>query len=161
LERICNEAFQQGGLLTIEDFAIRLLNCGERTLSRDIAALNSQGIILPMRSVIKDMGRTLSHRSLIVREWLSGREYSAIAVVTHHSIQSVKNYVGKFKRTVALAQDGHEFRTIAFLVRLSYPLVQEYYNLWQTCEIVPHRRQELEDLSKKTTGSPVPTRRCP
>jgi hypothetical protein len=161
LERVCNEAFQQGGLLTVEDVAIRLFNCGERTLSRDIAALNSQGIVLPLRSVIKDMGRTLSHRSLIVREWLSGREYSSIGVVTCHSIQSVKNYVSKFKRVVALARDGHEFRTIAFLVRLSYPLVQDYYNLWQTCDIVPHRRQELDDLSKKTESFPAPAGRCP
>ena len=33
LQRIAAEAFQQGGLLTVEDIANRLLNCGERTLS--------------------------------------------------------------------------------------------------------------------------------
>lgn len=153
LQRICHEAFQQGGLLTVEDIAIRLFNCGERTLSRDLARLQAQGIMLPLRSTVKDMGRTISHRARIVKEWLAGNEYSAIAKTTHHSIPSVKNYISKFKRVVALAKDGHEAQTIAFLVKLSNTLVQEYYTLYQTCESVPHRQQELEELSKKTASS--------
>jgi hypothetical protein len=154
LQRVCHEAFQQGGLLTIEDVAIRLFNCGERTLSRDLARLQQQGIILPLRSTVKDMGRAISHRSLIVKEWLAGKEYSEISKTTHHSIASVKNYVSKFKRVVALVKDGHEPQTIAFLVKLSKPLVQEYYALYQTCDSVAHRAQELEDLSKKTARFP-------
>ena len=62
------EAFQQGGLLTVEDLAHRLLNCGERTISRDLAELESEGILLPLRSMIKDMGRALSHRELIIAQ---------------------------------------------------------------------------------------------
>jgi hypothetical protein len=42
LERVAHEAFQQGGLLTVEDLAHRLFNCGERTLCRDLAALRKQ-----------------------------------------------------------------------------------------------------------------------
>jgi len=156
LQRVCHEAFQQGGLLTLEDIAIRLFNCGQRTLSRDLALLQTQGIMLPLRSTVKDMGRTISHRSLIVKAWLAGNEYSAIAKITHHSIPSVQNYVNKFKRVVALATDGHEPQTIAFLVKLSKTLVQEYYTLYQTCDIVPHRQQALEDLSKKTATPPNP-----
>jgi len=58
LERIANEAFQQGGLLTVEDIANRLLNCGERTVTRDIKALKDSGICLPLRSTVRDMGRS-------------------------------------------------------------------------------------------------------
>ena len=39
IQRMAHEAFQQGGLLTVEDLAYRLLNCGPRTLSRDLSAL--------------------------------------------------------------------------------------------------------------------------
>lgn len=160
LQRLCQEAFQQGGLLTVEDLAVRLLNCGERTLSRDLAQLHTQGIMLPLRSTVKDMGRTLSHRRLIVTEWLAGKEYSAIAKTTHHSVPSVKNYVSKFKRVVALTKDGHEAQTIAFLVKLSIPLVQEYVTLYQTCDRVPHREHELQTLSKKTPEPQTAPRRC-
>jgi len=149
MERMCTEAFQQGGLLTVEDLANRLFNCGQRTLSRDLEALRRKGIVLPLRSTIKDMGRSISHRSIIVEEWLKGKEYSEIASHTHHSIKSVQNYVTKFKRVVALAQEGYDVHTIAFLVKLSIPLVESYYKLHQTLKIVPHRRKEIKSFLKK------------
>jgi hypothetical protein len=149
LQRIANEAFQQGGVLTVEDIANRLLNCGERTLCRDIKALKEGGIVLPLRSVIKDMGRSITHRSLIVKEWLQGKEYSEIARRTNHSIEAVSNYVDKFKRVVCLAKDNHEITTIAFLVKLSPRLTEELYRLFLETKAVPHRKAELENLIKK------------
>lgn len=149
LQRITNEAFQQGGVLTVEDIANRLLNCGERTLCRDIKALKEQGIVLPLRSTIKDMGKSITHRALIVKEWLLGKEYSEIARKTCHSIDAVSNYVDKFKRVVCLAKDNHEINTIAFLVKLSPRLTQEIYKLYQDIKPVPHRKAELNDLFKK------------
>jgi len=150
LERIANEAFQQGGLLTVEDLANRLLNCGERTLIRDIKALKHRDICLPLRSTIRDMGRSLSHREMIVRYWLLGMEFSEISRQTNHSIEAVANYVEKFKRVVCLAKDSHEISTIAFLVKISVNLAQQYYDLYQTLEIIPNRERELDELIKKT-----------
>lgn len=150
LERMSNEAFQQGGLLTVEDIANRLLNCGERTVTRDIKALKDKGIILPLRSVIKDMGRSISHREQIVRLWLKGMEFSEIARRTNHSIEAVANYVEKFRRVICLAKDNHEIKTIAFLVKISVALAQQYYDLYRRIDIVPHREKELDELIKKT-----------
>jgi len=150
LQRIAIEAFQQDGLLTVEDIANRLLNCGERTLTRDIKALKDEGICLPLRSVIRDMGRTVSHREIIVKRWLSGMEFSEISRQTNHSIEAIANYIEKFKRVICLAKDNHEISTIAFLVKISVSLAQQYYDLYQTLEIVPCREKELEDLVKKT-----------
>lgn len=150
-QRIANEAFQQGGVLTVEDVANRLLNCGERTLCRDIKAFKDQGIVLPLRSIIKDMGKSITHRALIVKEWLLGREYSEIAKRTNHSIEAVSNYIDKFKRVICLAKDNHEVNTIAFLVKLSPQLTQEFYTLYQSIQAVPHRKSELDDLAKKNS----------
>jgi hypothetical protein len=152
LQRLCNEAFQQGGLLTVEDLANRLLNCGQRTLTRDIRALKEKNIILPLRSTIKDMGRAISHRTLIVEEWLKGKEYSEISKATYHSTASVQNYVNKFKRIVALAREGYEVHQIAFLVKVSAPLVEQYYQLYTTLEAVEHRSEELESYLKKRSS---------
>jgi len=149
IERICVEAFQQGGLLTIEDLANRLFNCGERTLSRDLQALRDKDIVLPLRSTVKDMGRSISHRSSIVKEWLKGKEYTEISRNTHHSIAAVKNYIEKFKRVISLAEEGFDIYTIAFLVRLSAPLIKEYYQLYKSVEILPHRMAELKNFLKK------------
>jgi hypothetical protein len=152
MQRMCIEAFQQGGLLTIEDLANRLFNCGQRTLSRDLKTLQQKGIVLPLRSTIKDMGRSISHRALIVEEWLQGKEYSEIARNTHHSISSVQNYISKFKRVIALTEEGYDVHTIAFLVKISHSLVESYHQLYQTVKVVPHRRKELRSFLKK--GSP-------
>lgn len=149
-QRVANEAFQQGGLLTIEDIANRLLNCGEKTLVRDIAEFKKQSIVLPLRSTVMDMGRSITHRSLIIKEWMHGSEYSEIARKTNHSVESVSNYIDKFKRVVCLAKDNHEIKTIAFLVKLSIPLTEEYYGLYRDFPMVAHRKEELEGLIKKT-----------
>ncbi len=150
LQRICEEAFQQGGLLTVEDLAIRIFNCGERTVTRDLAALRKDDIEPPLRSTIKDIGRTISHRVLIVNEWLRGKEYSQISRSTNHRIKSVRNYVDKFKRVVSLAKQNYEVHSIGFIVKLSSRLVQEYYSLYQNEKIVPHRKDELDELLKKS-----------
>ena len=150
LQRIANEAFQQGGLLTVEDIANRLLNCGERTIVRDLAELKGQRIILPLRSVVKDMGKAITHRTTIVKKWLLGKEYAEIARMTNHSVEAVSNYIDKFKRVVCLAKDNLEIKTIAFLVKLSIALVAEYYRIYNDSEMVPHRKEELDGLIKKT-----------
>lgn len=150
LQRIANEAFQQGGVLTVEDIANRLLNCGERTICRDIKALKEQGILLPLRSTIRDMGKSITHRSLIVKEWLLGKEYTEISRRTNHSVDAVANYVDKFKRVICLAKNNYEINTIAFLAKLSPSLAQEYYNLYYELDIVPHRSQEIDELVKKS-----------
>jgi hypothetical protein len=152
MERMSTEAFQQGGLLTVEDLANRLLNCGQRTLARDLQVLRRRGVVLPLRSTIKDMGRSISHREVIITQWLGGKEYSEIAGETHHSVSAVQNYVGKFKRVVALAQEGYDVHTIAFLVKLSPALVEAYHALYGSAATVPHRRSELESFLKK--GAP-------
>lgn len=148
-QRIVNEAFQQGGLLTVEDIANRLLNCGEKTLVRDLAEFKKQDIVLPLRSTVTDMGRAVTHRVMIVKEWLLGREYSEIARKTNHSVDAVANYIDKFKRVVCLAKDNHEIKTIAFLVKLSVQLTEEYYRIYCDCPMVAHRKEELEGLVKK------------
>ena len=150
LQRIATEAFQQGGLLTVEDIANRLLNCGERTVTRDIKTFRDIGISLPLRSTIKDMGRSITHRELIVKHWLGGMEFSEISRRTNHSIEAIASYVEKFRRVICLAKDNHEISTIAFLVKISAKLAQQYYDLYQNMEIVPGREKELDGLIKKT-----------
>ena len=96
------------------------------------------------------MGRAISHRCIIVEEWLRGREYTEISRDTHHSVPAIKNYISKFKRVVSLAEEGFDIHTIAFLVKLSAPVVEEYYKLYRTLDILPHRMDELKSFLKKS-----------
>jgi hypothetical protein len=146
--RICDEAFQQGGLLTLEAIA-DLFNCAVRTLVSDFAAVRAQGITPPLRSTVKDMGRAVTHRRQIVERWLAGQEYTEIARATYHSVASVANYVDKFKRCTALGISGFDADAIAVIARLSPALVQAYQQLMAEAQPVPHRREELDALTKK------------
>jgi hypothetical protein len=150
IERVCHEAFQQGGLLTVEDLANRLFNCGERTLSRDLVYFRKHSRFIPLRSTVKDMGRAITHRVQIVKLWLLGKEYSEIARQTSHSIDAVRNYVDKFKRIVALSRHDFEINTVAFLAKVSSSLAGEYVKIFQQAKhIVPHRQAELDGFLKK------------
>ena len=55
IARLCREAFDQGGLLTVEDLAYRILNCGERTICRDLSFFRNQNVFVPLRSTVKDI----------------------------------------------------------------------------------------------------------
>lgn len=150
--RMSEEAFQQGGILTLEDLA-NIFNCGMRTLVNDLAALREQKIIPALRSTVKDMGRALTHRRLIIQLWMEGQEYTNIAFKTRHSLSAVHNYVDKFKRCQALISSGLDINTTAFLIKISPPLVMEYQKVFQQCKPVQHRKEELENFTKK--NSPV------
>lgn len=160
LYRMCQEAFQQGALLTIEDLA-SLFNCGVRTLVNDLRALRAQGIVPPLRSTIKDMGRAITHRRLIIALWLQGFEYSEIAKKACHSVDSVANYVDKFKRCAALFGSGFDLSTVALLVKLSPALTREFHKLYAELDGVPHRKSEIEQFVKKNRIQSIPRRSRP
>ena len=150
IERMCREAFDQGGLLTVEDLAYRIFNCGVRTINRDLEYFRQQGISIPLRSTVKDMGRTLSHRLLIIKLWARGKEYSEIAKAAYHSLNAIQNYVDKFKRTISLSKEGYDVNRIAFILRISASLVEQYLEIYKQVDWVPHRHQELNSLLKKS-----------
>jgi hypothetical protein len=158
IERMAHQAYQQGGLLTLEDFAYRILNCGMRTLVRDMKAFRKRSIVLPLRSTIKDMGRGISHRSLIIRHWLAGKEYEAICKATHHSPRAIANYVSKFIRCIWLANQGFDTHTIAFLVGLSPKLATHYWKLYNELPTAEHRRRQLQQ-APDPEDSPLPKKK--
>jgi Protein of unknown function (DUF1670) len=148
LARMAEEAFQQGGLLTLEDLA-NLFNCGVRTLVNDLRAMRKDHLVPPLRSTVKDMGRAVTHRRLIITLWLEGLQYSEIARKACHSVESVANYVDKFKRCAALLASGFDLTTTALLVNLSEALAREFQQLHGELRGAPHRLKEVEDFFKK------------
>lgn len=60
LKRIAEEAKDQGVLLTAEDFAYKVFNCGCRTICPDLKYFRSKRTVIPVRSQQKDIGRALT-----------------------------------------------------------------------------------------------------
>jgi hypothetical protein len=151
--RLCSEAYNQGGLLTVEDVAYRLLNVGERTIVRDLSLIRKEGENPPLRSTIKDMGRTISHKAILIKNWLKGDELSDLNRKYNHSFSAIESYINTFKRVVFLKHEGYTVERIAYMQKISDALAKTYLDLWQQFKdkAMPHRIKEmLEIIGAKT-----------
>jgi hypothetical protein len=60
--RVTAQAQDQGGLLSYEDLAFRLFNCGDCTIVRDVNALRQRGVEVPSHGQQQDIGPCRTHR---------------------------------------------------------------------------------------------------
>ena len=143
--RMAHEALDQGALLTAEDLAFRIFNCGLRTISRDLKVLANQGIVVPLRSQQKDVGRALSHRVQAVELYLKRYTYTQIRQRIYHSLPAIANYVVTFAVVVAHTRDGHSVDEIAFLMQISPALVRQYQQLYESYN-TPEYRERIGEI---------------
>src|SRR5262249_25951251 len=144
--RLATEARDQGGLLSYEDLAYRLLNCGARTIVRDIAALRRRGLEVPTRGQQQDIGPGQTHRAQAVRLFLQGQEPNEIPRHLYPSLSSIENYVTTFARVVFLAQKGYGADEIAFVIHRSPALVATYRQLYEEFRRQPSAQPRLREL---------------
>lgn len=154
LVRVAEEAREQGGVLTQEDLGV-LLACDERTIRRDIRQLRSQGIHVPTRGYLQDIGPTLSHKGLAIRHWLQGKEPVAVARAINHSLTAVERYLEDFKRVSLLVIKGLDQTAIARAANLSPALVKTYQDMYQEAQQAPAYAYRFQELTK-LIADPVP-----
>jgi len=154
IQRLLSEAVEQGGAASQEDLA-RALSVSVRTIKRDWAVLEEQGVYLPSRGNLRGIGRGQTHKALIVGRWLAGETYDQIARQTHHSVTSVQRYVQAFVRVMQLQERGLTKEEIALLLQISQPLVAEYLAIHQQHD-TPFARQrlaeQLQRLGQRVAG---------
>lgn len=158
LLRITTEAHEQGINLTQEDLAYRVLNCGLRTVRRDVAHFKEKGIFLPTRGQQKDIGPGVSHKILAVRLLLERKSELKIARILYHSLTAIERYTVTFARVVLLTQRGLPPRDIAFLVQISERLVREYQELYQRYN-TPEYQERLGEILSHAQSFPSPSKR--
>ena len=145
ITRLAQEALDQGALLTAEDFAFRIFNCGLRTISRDLQALTEEGIIVPLRSQQQDIGRAITHRVQAVELYLKRYTFTRIGQRIRHSLSSIANYVVTFTLVVAHTRDGHSVDEIAFLMQISPSLVHAYQELYERYNTLEYQ-ERIEEI---------------
>lgn len=130
IQRLTREAQDQGALLTQEDLA-RLLCASRSTIKRDIAQLRSEGVDVPTRGQIKDIGRGVSHKTRIVGDWLAGYTFSKIKKRRWHALGSIERYCMGFQRVARLHDHGLSVGEIRVSTGLSERLIGEYLELYE------------------------------
>ena len=155
LLRITSEAVEQNVLLTREDIAYRILNCGIHTVTRDVQYFQNLGICVPLRGSQKDIGPTLTHKVQIVNWYIKRMQPSEIARRTYHSLEAVERYILNFAKVTYLSFQYRETLSpseIAFLVGISERLVREYQSLYQKYNN-RYYRERLREIVSLAKGS--------
>jgi len=154
--RVTAEAREQGGLLSYEDLAFRLFNCGVRTIVRDVQALRHCQIEVPSRGQQRDIGPGQTHRVQAVRLYIQGLQANEIARRLYHTLGSIENYITTFARVVMLANKGYQDDEIAFVIRRSSPLVAAYRKLYSEFKDKPSAQRRLKEILARVEASAVP-----
>ena len=122
------EAYAQKGVLTQADVA-ELIGISAETIGKDIKAYQTeQGIILPYRGTIHDIGPSLTHKKVIIGKFLQGIPTSDISRITQHTEEACDKYIKAFKKVKMLLgkMKPHE---IARITGMSERLVNKYIAL--------------------------------
>lgn len=158
IHRLTYEAQDQGALLTQEDLA-RLLCTSRSTIKRDIASLRSEGLSIPTRGQIKDIGKGVSHKTRIVDDWLAGYTFTQIKRRRRHSLHAIERYCADFVRVIRLHRHGLTTPDIRMSTGLSERLIGEYVTLYQAAEPDNDRLQQLLNEPDQATERPAEIKR--
>src|SRR6266508_5563079 len=126
-QRLRNEAYAQGALLSNCDLA-ELLNRSDSQIASLLAAHErKQQQVIPRRATLHDIGSGLTHKRIICwKRYAEGKSQDQIARETHHSLEAVDQYLGKFDRVRHCLQQGMNPTEIAFTLNCSLALVNQY-----------------------------------
>lgn len=149
--RMASEAMEQGALLTQEDLALLLCN-SPRAIKYDVREIREEGIEVPTRGYMTDIGRGVSHKVRIVEHYLRGLGYPEIQRRTQHSQESIERYVRDFSRVAYLLERDEPVERIRQVTGLSESLVREYQRIHEDFseEDFPRMKEVLAGVRKKS-----------
>jgi len=158
IQRVTREAQEQGALLTQEDLA-RLLCASRSTIKRDIAYLRGEGVDVPTRGQMKDIGRGVSHKTRIVEDWLAGYTFSEIKKRRWHTLGSIERYCMSFQRVARLHAHHLSANEIRVSTGMSERLIQEYLDLYKRADPDSSRLKQLLSQPDTETEEPAEAKR--
>lgn len=129
IARALTQAYAQDGLLSYGELQWVFLASAE-TVSRAIDRYQrTHQVILPCPGSVLDMGRMLTHKSLIVRLHLQGHTVLEIARTTYHHPRSVDAYLKAFDAVLILHLYGLPPPLIATVLSRGETVIAEYLDL--------------------------------
>ena len=142
--RLFEQAYEQGGCMTNAELAI-LLKISPPTVSkyaREWEAENRR--LLPRRGTIHDLGPTLTHKKQIIEKlFLEGKSFEQVQIETYHSPEAIHRYTTAFQQVLLCRRKGLSCTEIAYAVKKSIRLIEEYFGL---IDEMAKRNYNLEKL---------------
>jgi hypothetical protein len=141
--RLFNQAYRQDGVLTNTEVAL-LLKISPSTVGNYVAKWEvERNQVLPRRGTIHDMGPSLTHKRIIIHKlFIEQHTVESVAKETNHSFEAIQNYIGTFRQVLLCRKKGMTTDEIAFAIKRTSRLVQEYE------DIIKHYGQQSQVLNK-------------
>ena len=154
--RVFTQAYEQGGCLTNVEGAL-LLKMSPSTVSTYTREWERESqTLLPRRGTIHDMGPTLTHKKEIIeRLFLQGKSVEQVMRETYHSAEAIIRYIVAFKQVLLCHRKGLSTEEIAFAVKMSKRVVEEYERL--ITELAA-KNQSLDQLIEDSLGTLLSTK---
>jgi DNA-binding Lrp family transcriptional regulator len=151
IQRITDEAVEQGGVLSQEDIG-KYLSCTKRTVQRDIREIKKSGIEVITRGVLHNIGRGQTHKVKIIGMYLDGKTYSEIKLSTRHSVGAIKRYIESFSKVLMCHKSKiYGRKAIGVVTGLSEGLVKQYQDLIRESRKDPIRSSNLNYLETRNS----------
>lgn len=154
IKRWCDQAFDQGGLLSQLDLSILLGVC-DATISKYVNEIQNSGHLLPTRGNIHDLSGAVTHKREIITLYLENYMTPEIATKTKHSREAVDRYIQDYHRVEMLWRHGiTDLIQISQLARLSKRVAQQYIDLLPDKVKYPkNKKLDSEHLTDKLNSS--------
>jgi len=124
--RWCEEAYDQGALLTQLDLAV-LLNCCDAVVSDYVNEYQrTSGKILPTRGNIHDLSGAITHKREIITLYLGGCLTPTIARKTKHSKEAVDRYIRDYENVKLIRAATDDVEKISQITHLSKRVIEQY-----------------------------------
>jgi Protein of unknown function (DUF1670) len=128
--RLCREAQQQGGLLSMRDIGLFTWRQNASLSNLRIAWEKQNATTLPHPGSLQDFGSCISHKTLIVEKAiLEKKDPKTVAFETKHSQKAVDRYLKDFHRVRTCYQHNPNLDCICQVTGMSPYLVKQYLNL--------------------------------
>jgi Protein of unknown function (DUF1670) len=128
--RLCEQAHQQGGLLSNCDLA-ELLGVSDSRIAQVLTEHERlTNTIVPRRATLHDVGTGLTHKRIICwKRYAEGKEPHLVARETYHSLEAVDRYLGQYDRVRHCRLEGLTPEQTAHALNCSLALVRQYLDI--------------------------------
>jgi len=134
--RITVEAYNQGALLSMRDIGLLTWRSSSAISQYRKQYEEQRGVTLPHTGSLQDMGRCVSHKSIIVKKIVVDRKDPLdVAQETNHSIRAVDRYMKDFNRVRLCHEDGKNPEFISLATGLNRTVVKEYLQIIEDSKI--------------------------
>ena len=133
--RMINEAYEQGGILSMRDIALLTLRTGGSISAYRKAYEEEHNVILPHTGVLHDMGSCITHKGQIIRKvYIEKKDPVIVSKETRHTQKAVDRYLTDFNRVRCAYEHNSNIDYVHIVTGISKCVVNQYFEIIKEIE---------------------------